>query len=155
MPIRNDSPLQGDSHQHGAVRGKAGNLSLAARPRDASVTTRDEKFDDAARTPPNRSSADKTRADGGSADIDRIVTLLGEVLVSIKNNVESSFPGPSAPVVEGSSEVQITKISDSKDSKPGEGRPRASKVEYKSVNEVYVSFVTSVDRANQITFQLG
>lgn len=54
---------------------------------------------------------------------------------------------PSKTVVEGSSEVQITEIPTS-DSKPKEVRQRASKVEYKNVNEVYVIITFDVTPAN-------
>ena len=50
---------------------------------------------------------------------------------------------PSKTVVEGSSEVQITEIPTVEDSKPTEARRRASKVDYKNVNEVYV--ITTFD----------
>ena len=42
---------------------------------------------------------------------------------------------PSQTVVEGSSEVQITEVPASG---PEVARPQASRVEYKSINEVYV-----------------
>lgn len=41
-------------------------------------------------------------------------------------------------VLEGSSEVQITQIPVSEDPELEEARPRASRLEYKRVNEVYV-----------------
>ena len=45
---------------------------------------------------------------------------------------------PTKTVVEGSSKVGITQIPASKDSNVEEARSRASIVEFKSVNEVYV-----------------
>ena len=55
---------------------------------------------------------------------------------------------PSKTVIEGSSEVQITKIPTSKDSKPTEARRRASKVEFKNVNEVFVLITFDVPPVN-------
>ena len=45
---------------------------------------------------------------------------------------------PTKNVVEGSSKVEITQVPASEDSNLEEARLRASKVEFKSVNEVYV-----------------
>jgi hypothetical protein len=62
---------------------------------------------------------------------------------------------PSKAVVEGSSKVQITEISSSEESKPKEARPRASKVDYKNVNEVYVVIAFNITHANSMVLQVG
>jgi hypothetical protein len=51
-------------------------------------------------------------------------------------------------MVEGSSEVQTTKIPASEDSKPTEAGRRASNVEYKNVIEVYVIITFDITPAN-------
>ena len=45
---------------------------------------------------------------------------------------------PTKNVVEGSSKVEITQVPSSEDSNLDEARPRGSRLEYKSINEVYV-----------------
>ena len=56
-------------------------------------------------------------------------------------------------VIEGSSEVQINEIPASEDHKSKEEeKTRASRVEYKSVDEVYVIFARNSDPADQNYF---
>ena len=61
----------------------------------------------------------------------------------------------SKAVVEGSSKVDITQVPASEDSNLEETRPRASKVEYKSINEVYVILSDKSTMLTAMTSQLG
>ena len=61
----------------------------------------------------------------------------------------------SRTVVEGSSKVEITQVPASKDPNLEEARPRASRVEYKSINEVYVILSDRLTMLTAMTSQLG
>ena len=60
----------------------------------------------------------------------------------------------SKTVLEGSSEVQITKIPVLGDLEH-KVRPRASRLEYKRVNKVYVLLILFVNYANSNILQIG
>ena len=62
---------------------------------------------------------------------------------------------PTKNVVEGSSKVEITQVPASKDPNLEEARPRASRVEYKSINEVYVILSDRLTMLTAMTSQLG
>ena len=57
-------------------------------------------------------------------------------------------------VVEGSSEVEITQVAASENPNFEEARPRASRAEYKSIDEVYVT-LKSFDYADSNYFTAG
>ena len=62
---------------------------------------------------------------------------------------------PTKNVVEGSSKVEIAQVPASEDPNLEEARPRASRVEYKSVNEVYVMLSDMLTVLTALTSQLG
>ena len=61
---------------------------------------------------------------------------------------------PTKNVVEGSSEVEITQVAASENPNFEEARPRASRAEYKSIDEVYVT-LKSFDYADSNYFTAG
>ena len=62
---------------------------------------------------------------------------------------------PTKNAVEGSSKVEITQVPASEDSNLEEARPRASRVEYKSINEVYILLSDRSTMLTAMTSQLG
>lgn len=62
---------------------------------------------------------------------------------------------PTKNVVEGSSEVEISRVPASENPNLEEARPRASRVEYKSIDEVYVTLSKHSTMLTAITSQLG
>ena len=62
---------------------------------------------------------------------------------------------PTKNIVQGSSKVEITQVPASENQNLEEARPRASRVEYKSIDEVYVTLKNDYTMLTAITSQLG